>query len=134
MKKHFYPTYEHSKMKFTLNKKREVGATMTGEFMFDLSILLIKEGKIWAAQCLEFDIAAQGKTREKAKRAFEKTLVGQLILDAKYAKTPFEGIPRAPKMYWDMLEKTKSHQQRKPIYLPEKVPSIRAAANYLQPA
>lgn len=119
-------------MKFTFNGKKEAGATMTNELMFDLSILLVKEGKAWAAQCLEFDIAAQGKTKEKAKRAFEKTLIGQLILDIKYSKVPFEGVPRAPKMYWDMLEKKRSNQERKPIYLPEKVPSIRASANYLQ--
>lgn len=60
---------------------------------FSVSVLLTEENGIYLAQCIEYDIAAQGSSIEKAKRAFEKTIVGQIILDIQYGKKPLEGIP-----------------------------------------
>ena len=109
---------------------------MANEFMFNLSVLLLKEGKSWVAQCLEFDITAQGKTPKDAKKTFENTLLGQFILDVEQGKKPLEGIPQTPKIYFDLIERVKPRQQeRKSIYVPQSIPSVRAAsANYLQMA
>jgi hypothetical protein len=118
---------------FSINKKEEE-PSMDQRLTLDLSVLILRESGGWAAQCLEYDIAAQGRTKAKAKQAFEKTLIGQLIVDIKYDKIPLEGIPRAPKMYWDMIERAQSYQERKPLYMPDNVSPILAAANYLQVA
>ena len=43
-----------------------------------LRILLFEEDGTWAAQCLEHDIAAQGKTMEEAARCLAITIVAEL--------------------------------------------------------
>ena len=43
-----------------------------------LHILLFEEGDTWAAQCLEHDIAAQGKTMEQAAECLAFTIVAEL--------------------------------------------------------
>jgi hypothetical protein len=107
--------------------------SMNNQASFDLSIVLLKEGSGWVAQCLEYDIAAQGNTVKKAQQAFEKTFVGQLIVDVKHNKMPLEGIAKAPKMYWDMIDQAEHRQERRPVYLPETFPCLTmATANYLQ--
>ena len=70
-----------------------------------MSILFRREwngdGYGWVAQCLEYDIAAQGVTIREAMAAFERTFVGQLVVDVAHKKMPLEGIRPAPKKYWD---------------------------------
>ncbi len=69
---------------------------------FTVRTLLIQEGDLWSIQCLEYDIAAQGRTIDEAKNAFEKTFLGQIALDIKEDREPFEGIEKAPQEFWNM--------------------------------
>lgn len=71
---------------------------------FSISILLRQEGKLWAAQCLEYDIAAQGPTIHDAKYAIEKAFVGQVIVDISTGNQPLADIPPAPVAYWQQFE------------------------------
>lgn len=51
------------------------------KFMNKLRVLFIKgngDTDNWVAQCLEYDIAAQGKTIREAKKMFELTMAGEL--------------------------------------------------------
>ena len=73
---------------------------------FKIRVLLIKEASMWAAQCLEFDIAAQGETQDEAKEAFGKTFLGQIALDISENREPLEDIAPAPQEFLDMFEKT----------------------------
>ena len=68
-------------------------------------VLFIKEGGAWVAQCLEHDIAAQGKTFTEAEEAWERTFLGQILLDVKQGKEPLAGIKPAPKSYWRKFHK-----------------------------
>ncbi|MCP4650270.1 MAG: hypothetical protein GY853_09370 [PVC group bacterium] len=68
-----------------------------------IKILLIQDDDLWSAQCLNYDIAAQGRTKEEAQDTFEKTFLGQIILDIKENKDPLEGIGKAPQKFWDMF-------------------------------
>jgi hypothetical protein len=62
-------------------------------FPLTLSVVFIKDQcATWVAQCLEFDIAAQGKTIKDAQRAFERTFLGQVMLDLHHKRQPLEGI------------------------------------------
>ena len=45
-----------------------------------LRILLFEEGDTWAAQCLEYDIAAQGVTQEEAAQRLAVTIAAELEL------------------------------------------------------
>ena len=70
-----------------------------------LSVLLLKEGESWVAQCLEHDIAAQGKTANDAKHALEKTIAGQGFLDLKSGVSPIVNIKPAPDYYRNLFDK-----------------------------
>lgn len=92
-------------------------------FIIVASVLLFEDDDIWVAQCLEYDIVAQGATVDLARRSFEKTFVGQIILDVVHKKAPLQGIDKAPKFFWDKFDDAKQrHSGRKPIYLPYLVP------------
>ncbi|HSY10272.1 MAG TPA: hypothetical protein VK840_05090 [Candidatus Dormibacteraeota bacterium] len=43
----------------------------------------------WVAECLDFDLVAQGKTVEDAKQSFQRTLIGHIGLSIKNGKNPF---------------------------------------------
>ena len=72
---------------------------------FKVSVLLIQEGDLWSMQCLDYDIAAQGKTIDEAKDRFEKTFLGQIALDIKENREPFMGVEKAPQEFWEMFAK-----------------------------
>lgn len=91
-------------------------------YSFMLSILLFQNNTTWIAQCLEYDIAAQGKTLDNALDSFERTFVGQLILDIERDKNPLENTPRTPREYWTKFEQARKLEDRRPFYLPEEIP------------
>ena len=76
------------------------------QYAFPVTILFLRESDRWAAQCLEYDIAAQGESIPKAMEAFEQTFVGQIIVDVKSGKQPLEGIPQAPRFYWNQVKES----------------------------
>jgi hypothetical protein len=65
-----------------------------------LHVRLIQEDGAWSAQCLEYDICAQGSTRQESLERFHKTALGQTVLDYREGKRPFEGLRPAPFIYW----------------------------------
>ncbi len=102
------------------------------QYNFSVSVVLLREGERWAAQCLEWDIAAQGKSIPKVMDALEQTFVGQVIVDLRAGKQPLEGIPQAPRFYWNAFKDAPRLEDRRPFYLGENVPPafmIRAAAD-----
>jgi hypothetical protein len=86
---------------------------------FSLSILLRPEQDgTWAAQCLEYDIAAQGKTLHEAKYAIEKAFVSQVIVDLSTGNAPLIDTPRAPDEYWKEFEGGERLAERKSFFIP----------------
>lgn len=66
-----------------------------------LSVLFISTSGMVVAQALQYDLAAQGRTYEEAKHAFEQTLIGQLLLDQQLGRAPLSTLTAAPARYWD---------------------------------
>jgi hypothetical protein len=88
-----------------------------------LSVVFIKDQcSNWVAQCLEFDIAAQGKNIKDAQQAFERTFIGQVMLDIHNSRRPLAGIGQAPKEYWDMFGGSERLADRRPFRLPPGMP------------
>jgi hypothetical protein len=85
---------------------------------FSISVLLRHEHYGWAAQCLEYDIAAQGKTLPEAKAALEKAFVGQIVVDLSHDVPPLSAIGPAPAEYWKQFEQAEKLVDRKPYYIP----------------
>jgi predicted RNase H-like HicB family nuclease len=86
--------------------------------VFTVSVLLRYEGTGWAAQCLEFDIAAQGETIAEAKTALEKTFVTQIAVDLAFGIPALSQVPAAPREYWDLFQRSERLCDRKPFYIP----------------
>jgi hypothetical protein len=74
------------------------------EKQIKLRVLFLKENDSWVAQCLDYDIAAQAKTIEALKLAFNKTICGQCFMDLKDKKEPLGGIGPAPDEYFTKFE------------------------------
>jgi len=71
-----------------------------------IRILVLKEGagSGWVAQCLEYDIAAQGPSIRAAIENFRDVFQGQIALDLKKNREPMAGKKQAPPWYWQALE------------------------------
>ena len=68
-----------------------------------MRVLLLKEETTWVAQCLEYDIAAQGPTVALAKEAFVHAFTSQIAVALHHGEEPLATFGRAPKRYWDLL-------------------------------
>ena len=88
---------------------------------FNLRVLFRREGEGWVAQCLEYDIVAQGSTLDKAKHRMQRTLIGQIIVDVKHGREPYEGIKQAPILYWREFDKGQRFERQPQFYLPEEI-------------
>jgi len=78
------------------------------EKTISVSVLLCKEfhaeGSLWVAQCLEYDIAAQGKTMKTAVQAILQALREQADRDTEAGRKPFADFEKAPKDFWNQFE------------------------------
>lgn len=89
-----------------------------------LTILLLQDHGYWVAQCLEYDVTAQGKNIDEAMTAFERTLVGQVLLDTEQGKQPLSGIGQAPKQFFDLSKKARRLTDSVPFYVPPQQPNV----------
>ena len=107
---------------------------MKHQISLDLRVLLFQEDKTWVAQCLEWDIAAQGKTLDDALNSFECIFVGQIILDIENGRKPLESTPVAPKEYQKMFKDARKLADKKPFSLPKEIRPVinTATANDLR--
>ena len=85
-----------------------------------LRVLLVSDGGAWTAQCLEHDIAAQGKTIQDALVEFQRTLVAEVCLHASRGAQGLDSIPRAPHMYWKKYHEGELLDHRRhPPFVPD---------------
>lgn len=76
---------------------------------YNLSVLVIKEGDWWVAQCLQADLATQTKDFQDINYQIERMIIGHIALCEKVGLAAFESLPPAPQKYWDLF---KQCQQR----------------------
>ena len=90
--------------------------------MSKLSILFIKDSVAWTAQCLQYDIAAQGETIREAQEAFEYALVAEISYLAETQRT-LDDLVAAPKHLWKSYDSAQDLQpiSTKPFRLPSKI-------------
>jgi hypothetical protein len=73
-----------------------------------LHVLLFQEPagehEVWIAQCLEYDITAQGDTIRAAQKDFERTVLGEIVLALEGGRPPLSGIAPAPSRYQTLWE------------------------------
>lgn len=73
-----------------------------------INVLIFKDAledqTLWIAQGLEYDIAAQGTSLKEVEERFAHTLIAQGLVDLKNGNGVFDGIPPAPRDFWDQFE------------------------------
>jgi hypothetical protein len=93
---------------------------------FELSVLLMQEktpkGFAWVAQCLEYDVTAQGDSIASAQENFKKAFFGQIIADISVGKEPLDGIAQAPRFYWSRFKGGQRLAESGPFYMGDGVP------------
>jgi hypothetical protein len=99
--------------------------------VFKLSVLLLREGDTWIAQCLDYDLAAQGKSIKAARNALARTFAGQVALDLHHGLEPLNGFSQAPKEFWDKFSDAERLQDRQPIVIPDESLPPRVHVNAL---
>ena len=75
------------------------------ELNLRINVVLVRDGDMWVAQGLEYDIAAQGTTIAETKNAFTRVLCSQVVLDLHHGDSPLAGFEPAPQEYWDRFRK-----------------------------
>lgn len=83
----------------------------------EIRAVLFQEVGWWVAQCLEHDIAAQARTKEALLQELERLLIGYILVGRKKGRLPFEGMPPAPRRYWEMYERA-NPVEMEPLPLP----------------
>lgn len=69
---------------------------------FRVRAVLFQEAGWWCAQCLEYDIATQAKTKEELKAELERAISIHIQLAVERAQEPFSYLPKAPERYFQM--------------------------------
>lgn len=88
---------------------------MTRPLSFNVSVLLLREGENWVAQCLQYDIAAQGKSIPEVKNAFARTFCGQIMVDLHHGVDPLASFREAPAEYWERFKHAERLADRQPL-------------------
>lgn len=65
--------------------------------------VIFKQEGWWVAVCLEHYFATQARSLVEIDYQLQRSLVGYLAIAKDQGAAPFEGLPPAPKKYWDMF-------------------------------
>ena len=69
-----------------------------------IRVIVFREGDVYVAQCLEYDIAAQAATIEGVIDRLELTLDAEFAYCEESSKKPHESISPAPNYYHNLWE------------------------------
>jgi hypothetical protein len=86
----------------------------------NLRVLIYKESKSekWAAQCLEYDIAAQGDSLQDVKNRFARTLVGNIVLGLEHNEQLLWNFLPAPNKFAEMWNEALDLRESYTVFIP----------------
>jgi len=71
-----------------------------------MTIVMFKENDWWIAQCIEYDLAAQGRNIDDAQYEFQRMFCGRIMVAQELGiDDPLGDLPRAPKKFQTLLNK-----------------------------
>ena len=85
-----------------------------------MRVLIMREDPMWVAQCLEHDIAAQGRTIQETKKAFALAFAAQVAVAVAANEDPqafLNTFGAAPEYYHERFER--AERLAEPIRAPE---------------
>ena len=98
----------------------------------EISAVVFQEEDWLVAQCLQYDIAAQAKSLNDLQYELERSLVAHIVLNTDAELVPFDALPPAPQIYWEMFEQglrleTEKRPFRMPAGMPLPIPDMKIA-------
>ena len=60
------------------------------------------------AQCLEYDIAAQGKTLDDCLHELDRLIAGHIAISVEHGLEPLRNLKPAPRRFWDWFDNSKN--------------------------
>ena len=72
--------------------------------MSGISVVAYRDGDLWVAQCVEYDIAARADSLERLPRAFDRALAANMLVNAELGRSKLEGIPPAPSRFKPLFD------------------------------
>jgi hypothetical protein len=92
-----------------------------------IDAVAFKEGDIYIAQGLQYDISAQAATLGELFKKFTLAVVANMAISIDLGRNPLEGIPAAPQKFWEMFEETHVTVDVTPEPASIRTPSIMSA-------
>lgn len=89
----------------------------------EISVVAFQAGDYWCAQGLQYDIAAQAKTLPDLRHAFEKAVIGHMVVSEELGIEPLVGLGPAPSEYWKLYEAAEMNveaRRRAPVRAPKR--------------
>ena len=83
----------------------------------ELSVVAFEQDGLWTAQALEHDIAAFADSLPKVAKKFERTVLANLTMNRELGRSGLDGIPPAPREFWDMYERSELDVRQRPDHL-----------------
>ena len=65
-----------------------------------MQIVVFQEGDRVCAQCLEYDIAAQGKTLGDCLYELDRLIAGHIAISVEHGLEPLQDLRPAPRRFW----------------------------------
>lgn len=82
---------------------------------FKIRVITCKDGDNWVAQCLEYDIGAQGDSIEDVTAKFQMALIANLQESVEKSGVPFEGIEPAPQYFEKLWANRSDYSSQKNV-------------------
>jgi hypothetical protein len=92
-----------------------------------VNVVAFREGDLWVAQCIEYDISARSDTLPKAMIAFRRAFAANLAANSELGRKSLAGVPPAPERFRHMFESAKSVSEQLPAGRPVAVADLRVA-------
>lgn len=70
-------------------------------------VVVFQDGDRVCAQCLEYDIAAQGETLDDCLYALDRLIAGHIAISIEHGLVPLHDVKPAPQRFWDWFEHSK---------------------------
>jgi predicted RNase H-like HicB family nuclease len=70
-------------------------------------VVVFQEVDWVCAQCLEYDIAAQGKTLDDCLYEVDRLIAGHIAISIEHGLEPLRALKPAPRRFWEWFERSK---------------------------
>ncbi len=86
--------------------------------------VVFQEGDWLCVQCLEYNLATQAPSLDELYKGLHRLILGHIAVRLHHNQQPFEGLPRAPRKYWNMFARSKIPLSARKSFVPVKTDGL----------